>query len=73
MFVKIIKTFNGAVEIWLMKDPDNGMRLFYFRDILEGDAIETAKDFLAMMEHFPFVCLEESITVIPSTVDLILM
>ena len=72
MFIKIIKKLYGSIEVWLMKDNNNGMRLFLFTEVFEGDSIETIKDFVALMSDFPVFCLEESITTTPVDLDSIL-
>lgn len=72
MFIRIIKKFDGSVEVWLMKDSDNGMRLFYFRDIFEGDAVETIKDFIALMSAFQVVCHEQTLITTLTDLDSIL-
>lgn len=76
MFVKIVRAFDKSIEVWIMGDPDNGVRIYDLdiqTDEAHMEAVETIKDFLAVVKDFPVVCLEITSIITQADLELILI
>jgi len=71
MFIKIIRTSNDCITVWIMKDAASGVRIYFFDDL--NEARESIKDLLAVLKDFPVVCLQETKITNQTDLELILM